>query len=72
MKEMDRDVASSYLEMHNIVLDLKPAIKTAETPVMQDITAVNERPRKQVTFKMNATEADDYNSSVAQELLEAS
>ncbi len=52
--------------MHNIGIDLKPAIKIADAPVMKDITVVsNERPKKQVSFKMNPTEADDYNSSVA-------
>ena len=47
VKELDRDVAEQYLEMHSIVVDLKPAIKPPETPesVMRDITK-----KKQVSF----------------------
>jgi hypothetical protein len=36
VKELDRDVAQQYLEMHGIILDLKPVIKpvTVEKPAL--------------------------------------
>lgn len=42
VKELDRDVAQQYLEMHGIILDLKPVIKpivVESKPALQDITS---------------------------------
>lgn len=58
VKELDRDVAAQYLEMHGIILDLKPVIKVVEkVEPLSDITAT--LTKKSVTFKMNPTESDD-------------
>lgn len=59
IKELDRDVASQFLENIGIIIDLKPAIVQPEIKETKPAAQ-----RKTVTFKMNITEQEDYNNSI--------
>ena len=70
VKELDRDVAHQFLEMHGIKLDLKPAIKKPqvqeEHPLQDQTSATTNTQKKSVSFKaMNALESEDYQQSVS-------
>ncbi len=60
IKELDRDVASQFLENIGIIIDLKPAIVQPE--IKQETKPAAQK--KTVTFKMNSTEQEDYNNSI--------
>lgn len=76
IKELDRDVAQQWLEMHGIVLDLKPALKGAELQQKVERECLQESQenlapkKKTVSFKpMNQTEKEDYEQAVNDDLL---
>ena len=85
IKELDRDVAQQYLQMHGIIIDLKPIIKrdqitpapaqpvTQEKPLQDQTSSTTNSQtisKKQVSFKaMNQTESEDYHQSVTNEML---
>lgn len=63
IKELDRDVAAQYLEMHHVKLHSKPEPKPIIKPPVLEVTRATNKEnntKKQVQFKMNETDQSDF------------